>query len=75
MSNQLCEEGGKTRRENNATEQALQTFLREENAERERERNSPGRLARKGREKSRMLHSVGRLPFLRKEIAKARLIK
>ena len=53
----------------------MQTFMREENAERERERNSPGRLARKGREKSRMLHSVGRLPFLRKEIAKARLIK
>ena len=38
MSNQLCEEGGKTRRENNATEQALQTFMREENAEREREK-------------------------------------
>lgn len=29
---------------------------------RERERNSPGRLGKKGREKSRMFHSVGRLP-------------
>ena len=43
----------------------MQTFMREENAERERERerNSPGRLAKKGREKSRVFHSVGRLPF------------
>lgn len=41
----------------------MQTFMREENAERERERNSPGRLTKEGREKSRMFHSVGRLPF------------
>ena len=43
----------------------MQTFMREENAERERERerDSSDRLAKKGREKSRMFHRVRKLPF------------